>query len=155
MVLAQDTGFDLNTIRFVMDGILTLGFCVVSYVGVQIKQSVNEIRLEQLAVKGALTEQQGIVKEQLLQVNMKLKEEFTGKVADISQTFAVHAAEDHIHFDNIRAALSSVERSIKIFSEEMTKDGVHYDSLKDQLSRIQDTLDKRPATIKPKSTRRV
>lgn len=76
--------------------------CLIGYVGMLIKTSLAEIKIEQ-----------AIAKADLLKGQTEMKEEFDAKHAENTKTIEVHTAEDKGHFREISAALQRGEEAFR------------------------------------------
>ena len=76
--------------------------CLIGYVGMLIKTSLGDIKLEQAAAKA-----------DLLKGQTEVKEEFEKKHAENTKAIEVHTAEDKGHFREISAALQRGEEAFR------------------------------------------
>ena len=76
--------------------------CLIGYVGMLIKTSLGDIKLEQAAAKA-----------DLLKGQTEMKEEFDEKHAENTKAIEVHTAEDKGHFREISAALQRGEEAFR------------------------------------------
>jgi cell division protein FtsB len=144
-------GEELTIARMTLDGVTLLALGLVSYLTMSIRASIADIRLEQANVKEALVNQQTATKDKLQTDQVALRSEFTDKVAQIAQTMAVHAAEDHLNFASIRESLSGLVAVSQVHNAQKTSDTVLFESFKEQLTGIKSILDSRTAVVSPKS----
>ena len=87
--------------------------CLIGYVGMLIKTSLGDIKLEQAAAKADLLKGQTEAKADLLEGQTEMKEEFEKKHAENTKAIEVHTAEDEGHFREISAALQRGEEAFR------------------------------------------